>query len=103
MLRIALFLGTNLAILVVLSITMSIFGIDGVLDDNGIDLDLTSLLFISSIIGFTGSFISLFISKWIAKKSMGVKLILKPENESEKWLLTTLEDISVKAKIKTPE
>ena len=63
MLRIALFLGTNLAILVVLSITMSIFGIDGVLDDNGIDLDLTSLLFISSIIGFTGSFISLFISK----------------------------------------
>ena len=50
MLRIALFLGTNIAILVVLSLTMSLFGIDGVLQDNGVDLDLNSLLFISAII-----------------------------------------------------
>ena len=55
MLRIALFLGTNIAILVVLSLTMSLFGIDGVLQDNGVDLDLNSLLFISAIIGFASS------------------------------------------------
>lgn len=103
MLRIALFLGTNIAILAVLSLTMSLFGIDGVLQDNGVDLDLKSLLFISAIIGFTGSFISLLISKWIAKRSMGVELINDGKNETERWLLNTLEKISLKSGIKTPE
>tara|TARA_A100000164_G_scaffold162473_1_gene144071 strand:- start:9 stop:890 length:882 start_codon:yes stop_codon:yes gene_type:complete len=103
MLRIALFLGTNIAILAVLSLTMSLFGIDGVLQDNGVDLDLKSLLFISAIIGFTGSFISLLISKWIAKRSMGVELINDAKNETERWLLNTLEKISLKSGIKTPE
>ncbi len=103
MLRIALFLGTNIAILAVLSLTMSLFGIDGVLQDNGVDLDLNSLLFISAIIGFTGSFISLLISKWIAKRSMGVELINDAKNETERWLLNTLEKISLKSGIKTPE
>ena len=103
MLRIALFLGTNIAILAVLSLTMSLFGIDGVLQDNGVDLDLKSLLFISAIIGFTGSFISLLISKWIAKRSMGVELVKESKNETERWLLNTLEEISLKSGIKTPE
>ena len=103
MLRIALFLGTNIAILAVLSLTMSLFGIDGVLQDNGVDLDLNSLLFISAIIGFTGSFISLLISKWIAKRSMGVELVKESKNETERWLLNTLEEISLKSGIKTPE
>ena len=103
MLRIALFLGTNIAILVVLSLTMSLFGFDGVLQDNGVDLDLNSLLFISAIIGFTGSFISLLISKWIAKRSMGVELVKESKNETERWLLNTLEEISLKSGIKTPE
>lgn len=103
MFRIALFLGTNIAILLVLSLSMSLFGISGVLDSNGIDLNLTSLLFISSIIGFAGSFISLLMSKWIAKKSMGVVLIVNPKNETEIWLLKTLNNISKKANIKTPE
>ena len=103
MLRIALFLGTNIAILVVLSLTMSLFGIDGVLQDNGVDLDLNSLLFISAIIGFTGSFISLLVSKWIAKRSMGVELVKESKNETERWLLNTLEEISQKSGIKTPE
>ena len=103
MLRIALFLGTNIAILVVLSLTMSLFGIDGILQDNGVDLDLNSLLFISAIIGFTGSFISLLISKWIAKRSMGVVLVKESKNETERWLLDTLEEISLKSGIKTPE
>ena len=103
MLRIALFLGTNFAIIIVLSISMSIFGVDGVLHDNGVDLNLNSLLFISSVIGFTGSFISLLISKWVAKKSMGVILITEPKNETERWLVKKLNEISVKANIKTPE
>jgi len=103
MLRIALFLGTNFAILIVLSITMSIFGVDGVLDEQGIGLDVNSLLFISAVIGFTGSFISLLISKWLAKKSMGVIIISKPKNDTESWLLQELDNISKKANIKTPE
>lgn len=103
MLRIALFLGTNFAIIIVLSVSMSIFGVDGVLHDNGVDLNLNSLLFISSVIGFTGSFISLLISKWVAKKSMGVILIKELKNETEMWLVKKLNEISVKANIRTPE
>jgi heat shock protein HtpX len=103
MFRIALFLGTNIAILLVLSISMSLFGVDGILDENGIDLDISSLLFISAIIGFAGSFISLLISKWVAKRSMGVVLLETPKNETEKWLLNTLSEISLKANIRTPE
>ena len=79
MLRIALFLGTNFAILLILSVSMSILGIEGVLDEQGVGLDLNSLLIMSSIIGFSGSIISLFISKWMAKKSMGVKIISTPK------------------------
>lgn len=103
MFRIALFLGTNIAILLVLSLSMSLFGVTGILNENGVDLDISSLLFISAIIGFAGSFISLLISKWAAKRSMGVILLETPKNETEKWLLNTLSDISYKAKIKTPE
>ena len=103
MLRIALFLGTNIAILVVLSISMSIFGLEGVLDERGVDLNLNSLLLISSIIGFSGSFISLAISKWLAIKTMGVVIITNPKNDTESWLLSTISSISGKAKIKTPE
>ena len=103
MLRIALFLGTNIAILFILSISMSVFGIEGVLDEQGVDLNINSLLFISAIIGFSGSFISLLLSKWLAKKSMGVIIIRTPSNETEKWLLLTLKEISLKVGIKTPE
>ena len=103
MLRIALFLGTNMAILLILSITMSLFGVEGVLQDNGVDLNLNSLLLISAVIGFAGSFISLLMSKWLAKRSMGVKIIVTPNNETETWLLQTIKDISFNAKIKIPE
>ena len=103
MLRIALFLGTNIAILLILSITMSLFGVEGVLQDNGVDLNLNSLLLISAVIGFAGSFISLLMSKWLAKRSMGVKIIVTPNNETETWLLQTIKDISFNAKIKIPE
>ena len=103
MLRIALFLGTNFAILLILSVSMSILGIEGVLDEQGVGLDLNSLLIMSSIIGFSGSLISLFISKWMAKKSMGVKIISTPKNDTEKWLLSINKELSQKANINVPE
>tara|TARA_Y100000816_G_scaffold264469_1_gene223619 strand:+ start:352 stop:1227 length:876 start_codon:yes stop_codon:yes gene_type:complete len=103
MLRIALFLGTNFAILLILSVSMSILGIEGALDEQGVGLDLNSLLIISSIIGFSGSLISLFISKWMAKKSMGVKIISTPKNDTEKWLLSINKELSQKANINVPE
>ena len=103
MFRIALFLGTNIAILLVLGVSMSIFGVEGILDNHGVNLDLGSLLFISSVIGFAGSLISLITSKWIAKKTMGVIIIKTPKNSTEEWLVEVLEKISLKAQINTPE
>ena len=103
MLRIALFLGTNFAILLILSVSMSILGIEGVLDEQGVGLDLNSLLIMSSIIGFSGSIISLFISKWMAKKSMGVQIRSTPKNDTEKWLLSINKELSQKANINVPE
>ena len=71
MMRIFLFLATNAAILVVISVVFQVFGIEGILKENGTDLDLQALLLMSAIIGFAGSFISLAISKWSAKSSDG--------------------------------
>jgi heat shock protein HtpX len=103
MFRILLFLSTNIAIIALLSITFSIFGIQGLLAQNGVDLDLTSLLIYSIIIGFAGSFISLFISKWMAKRSMRVHVIKKASNANERWLLETLSTLAHKSKIGMPE
>ena len=71
--RIALFLATNLAIVLVLSVTMRLLGVEPYLNANG--LNLTSLLIFAAVMGFGGSFISLAISKWSVKKSMGVHVI----------------------------
>ena len=70
MLRLALFLGTNLAILVVLSLSFRVLGIEGLLQANGVDLDLQTLLIFSAIIGFSGALISLFLSKTMAKAAI---------------------------------
>jgi heat shock protein HtpX len=101
--RILLFLGTNIAILVVLSITMRLLGIDGVLDEQGINLDLNSLLIFSAVIGFGGSFISLAISKWSAKRMTGAQIIEQPKNDVESWLFSTVKRYADQAGIKTPE
>ena len=66
MMRIALFLATNAAVLVLISIVFQVFGIEGILDSNGVDLNLNALLVMSAVIGFSGSLISLAISKWSA-------------------------------------
>ena len=83
--RIALFLITNLAVLVVLSIVLSLLGIDSLLAENGVDLDLQALLVFSAVIGMTGSFISLAMSKWSAKRMTGAEVIGQPKNKTQQW------------------
>jgi len=104
MLRILLFLATNVAILVVISIVFQLLGIDGVLEENGVDLNLQALLIMSAIIGFSGSFISLLISKWMAKRSMGVQIIdgQQPGNDAERWLYSTVQRQAQQANIGMP-
>lgn len=101
--RILLFLGTNLAVIMLLSIVFSVLGIDNLLAENGVDLDLQALLIYSAIIGFSGSFISLFMSKMMAKKSMGVHVITEPSNPTEKWLVDTVAFQARRAGIGMPE
>ncbi len=99
--RIVLFLATNLAIMLVLSFTMRILGVEPYLTANG--LNLGSLLIFAAVMGFGGSFISLAISKWMAKKSMGVRVIETPSNSTEFWLMETIRKYSADAGIKMPE
>jgi heat shock protein HtpX len=98
-----LFFGTNLAIIIVLSISMRLLGIDTMLEQQGGGLNLNALLIFSAVFGMGGSLISLAISKWMAKKSMGVKLIETPSNSQEQWLMSTVEMQAREAGIDMPE
>ncbi len=99
--RIALFIGTNLAIVLVLSITMRLLGVEPYLTSNG--LNLSSLLIFAAIMGFGGSLISLAISKWMAKKSVNAVVITEPRTPDEIWLMQTVERQARTAGIKMPE
>lgn len=101
--RIVLFLATNLAIILVLSITTSIFGLNSWLTQQGIDYG--SLLVFALIIGFTGSIISLLISKPMAKRSTGAHVIdpSNPANRQEAWLVETVSQFAQRAGINMPE
>ena len=103
MMRIVLFLATNVAIMVVISIVFSVFGIGGTLQANGVDLNLNGLLAVSAIIGITGSVISLAISKWSAKRAMNVHVIENPQNQTEQWLVSIVEKQAKAAGIGMPE
>jgi heat shock protein HtpX len=103
MMRIALFLATNAAILVLISIVFQVFGFEGILAENGVDLNLQALLVMSAVIGFGGSFISLAMSKFMAKRAMGVKIIEKPANSTEQWLVSTVQRQAQQAGIGMPE
>ena len=81
--RILFFIVTNIAILLVLSIFLSLTGFTGILQSNGVDLDYDSLMLFSLVFGMGGSFISLYLSKWMAKKMAGVQVIKQPSNEIE--------------------
>ena len=103
MMRIFLFLATNIAIMVVISIVFSLLGLSGTLDAQGIGLDLNALLVMSAVIGMSGSFISLVISKWSAKRAMGVHVIEQAQNETERWLLDIVAKQAQLAGIGMPE
>jgi len=101
--RIFLFLLTNIAIMVILSVTLRVLGVESLLAQNGSDLNLNALVIFSGVFGFGGAFISLAISKWMAKRMTGAKVIENPSNNVEKWLLDTVEKQSKIVGIKMPE
>ena len=101
--RIALFLATNLAIIVVLSITLRLLGVERILDEQGVNLDLNSLLVFSAVFGFGGSFLSLAISKWTAKRFTGAQVIKQPRDNRERWLVDTVARQAQAAGIGMPE
>ena len=101
--RIFLFLLTNIAIMVILSVTLRVLGVESLLAQNGSDLNLNALVIFSGIFGFGGAFISLAISKWMAKRMTGAKVIENPSNNVEKWLLETVKKQSKIVGIKMPE
>jgi heat shock protein HtpX len=101
--RIALFLATNIAVLVVLAVVMRLLGIESMLQEQGTQLNLQALLIFSAVIGFAGSFISLAISKWSAKRMTGARVIESPSNATESWLLNTVQRQAQSAGIGCPE
>ena len=101
--RIVLFLATNFAIIIVASITLSLLGVGSILDESGTGLDLTALLIFCFVVGMMGSFISLAMSKKIAKWSMKVRIIDKPQNSEEQWLVDTVRKQAAEAGIGMPE
>jgi heat shock protein HtpX len=103
MFRILLFLGTNIAILLVLSVILRLFGFEGFLDEQGVDLNLNALLLFAAVIGFGGSLISLFISKWTAKRLTGARVIEQPRDSTEQWLVATVHRQAAQAGIGKPE
>ena len=103
MLRIGLFLATNIAIMALIAIIFQVLGLESTLAENRVDLNLQALLVMSAIIGFGGSIISLLMSKWLAKKTMGVHIIETPSGEVESWLVGTVQRQAQQAGIGMPE
>lgn len=101
--RIFLFLLTNAAVLLLISIIFHLLGLGSLLRQNGVSLNLDSLLIMSAVMGMSGSFISLMLSKWMAKRAMGVFVIEQPSNSTEQWLLQTVQRLANDAGIGMPE
>jgi heat shock protein HtpX len=103
MMRILLFLATNIAIMIVVSIIFSVLGLSGTLDAQGVGLNLNALLVMSAVIGMTGSVISLAMSKWMAKSAMGVYVIEQPQDQTERWLLDVVTRQAQRVGVDMPE
>jgi heat shock protein HtpX len=101
--RVALFIATNLAVVLVLSIVLRLLGVDRILDESGAGINYEALLILSLVFGFGGSFISLAISKWMAKRATGARVIDSPSNATESWLMGTVQRLSQQAGIDMPE
>lgn len=98
MMRIGLFLATNIAVLIIASITLKLLGVDRFTGTNH-----TDLLIFCAVFGFTGSFISLFLSKWMAKRGTGTQVIEQPRTHHEQWLINTVQRQATEAGIGMPE
>jgi heat shock protein HtpX len=101
--RMTLFVLTNLAVLAVLAVVLRLLGVERILDEHGVGLDYRALLILSAVIGFGGAFVSLAMSKWIAKRSMGARVITDPRSETEIWLVSTVQRLAGQAGIGMPE
>lgn len=101
--RILLFLATNLAVLVLVSVIFSLLGLEGILTNNGVDLNLSSLLVFCGLFGMSGSLISLLLSKFMAKRGTGTQIIETPGSREEEWLLETVKSLANDAGIGMPE
>lgn len=99
--RILLFLATNLAILLVAGVVLSLLGVGNYMTAQGIDYG--SMFIFCAVFGMTGAFISLWMSKWLAKRGVGVHVIEDPRNTQEQWLLDTVRELSERARIGMPE
>jgi heat shock protein HtpX len=101
--RVFLFILTNLAIVAVLSVTLRLLGVERILDEQGVNLDLRSLLVFAAVFGMGGAFISLAMSKWTAKRMVGAQVIEQPADEVEAWLVSTVQEQARRAGIGMPE
>jgi len=101
--RILLFLATNFAVLMVISLVFKLLGFDGLLAANNVDLNLNAVLLYAAIAGFAGSLISLFMSKGMAKRSMGVRIVERPGTPFEHWLMETVSRQAQYSGIEMPE
>ena len=101
--RILLFVATNFAVLMVISVVFKLLGFEGLLAANQVDLNLNAVLVYAALIGFAGSLFSLFTSKGMAKRSMGVQIIEQPSTPFEHWLMQTVARQSQSSGIKMPE
>lgn len=98
-----LFLGTNIAILAMLTFAMKVLGIEPYMASQGVDLNLQSLLIFAAVFGMAGSFISLLSSKWMAKRAMRLHVIEQPSGQAERWLVDTVRRQAEAAGIGMPE
>lgn len=101
--RILLFLATNVAVLLLVGSVFTLLGFEGFLAANGVDLNLQALLVFCALFGMSGALVSLFLSKWMAKRSTGATIIETPRNREEKWLLDTVAELSRTAGIGMPQ
>ena len=101
--RVALFVATNLAVLAVLGVVLQLLGVDQMLADSGSGIDYRSLLILSAVFGFGGSFVSLAMAKWLAKRGTGARVIDAPADATEAWLVSTVRRQAEQAGIAMPE
>jgi heat shock protein HtpX len=101
--RILLFLATNFAILLVAGTVLSLLGFDSIMAANGVDLNLNALLVFCAVFGFGGSLISLFLSKWMAKRGTGTQIIEQASSSDEQWLVNTVSELAQASGIGMPD